>query len=46
MARPMTFDAEETIDRAVEVFWQCGFGATTPQNLVDELGIGKRRLPA
>ena len=44
MARPMTFDTEETIDRAVEVFWQRGFGATTPQNLVDELGIGKGSL--
>lgn len=40
----MTFDTEETIDKAVEVFWQRGFGATTPQNLVDELGIGKGSL--
>ncbi|WP_328999516.1 TetR/AcrR family transcriptional regulator [Kribbella sp. NBC_00709] len=44
MARPMTFDTDETIDKAVEVFWRRGFGATTPQNLVDELGIGKGSL--
>ena len=40
----MTFDAEDVVDKAVEVFWRQGFTATTPQNLVDELGIGKGSL--
>lgn len=44
MARPMTFDAEEVVDKAVGIFWRQGFAATTPQNLVDELGIGKGSL--
>ncbi|TDD62914.1 TetR/AcrR family transcriptional regulator [Kribbella antibiotica] len=44
MARPMTFDADVVIDHAVGIFWRQGFAATTPQNLVDELGIGKGSL--
>jgi TetR/AcrR family transcriptional regulator, transcriptional repressor for nem operon len=44
MGRPMTFDAEEVVDKAVAIFWRQGFAATTPQNLVDELGIGKGSL--
>jgi TetR/AcrR family transcriptional regulator, transcriptional repressor for nem operon len=44
MARPMTFVAEEIVDKAVAIFWRQGFAATTPQNLVDELGIGKGSL--
>jgi TetR/AcrR family transcriptional repressor of nem operon len=44
MGRPMKFEAEEVVDKAVEVFWRQGFAATTPQNLVDALGIGKGSL--
>jgi TetR/AcrR family transcriptional regulator, transcriptional repressor for nem operon len=44
MGRPMKFEAEEVVDKAVEVFWRQGFAGTTPQNLVDELGIGKGSL--
>ncbi|MEV5965929.1 TetR/AcrR family transcriptional regulator [Kribbella sp. NPDC051952] len=44
MGRPMKFEAEEVVDKALEVFWRQGFAATTPQNLVDELGIGKGSL--
>ncbi|MEV0787918.1 TetR/AcrR family transcriptional regulator [Kribbella sp. NPDC050459] len=44
MGRPMSFDTDDVVDKAVEVFWRQGFGATTPQNLVDALGIGKGSL--
>ena len=44
MGRPMKFEADAVVDKAVEVFWRQGFAATTPQNLVDELGIGKGSL--
>ncbi|MDX6281063.1 MAG: TetR/AcrR family transcriptional regulator, transcriptional repressor for nem operon [Kribbellaceae bacterium] len=44
MGRPMKFEADEALDKAVEVFWQRGFAATTPQNLADELGIGRGSL--
>jgi TetR/AcrR family transcriptional repressor of nem operon len=44
MGRPMKFEADEVLDKAVEVFWRRGFAATTPQNLVDELGIGRGSL--
>jgi TetR/AcrR family transcriptional regulator, transcriptional repressor for nem operon len=44
MGRPAKFEAEEVIDKAVEVFWRQGFAGTTPQDLVDELGIGKGSL--
>ncbi|WP_405058508.1 TetR/AcrR family transcriptional regulator [Kribbella sp. NBC_01505] len=44
MGRPMTFDADVVVDQAVGIFWRQGFAATTPQNLVDELGIGKGSL--
>ncbi|WP_431278502.1 TetR/AcrR family transcriptional regulator [Leifsonia poae] len=41
MGRPMKFEADAAIDRAMEVFWRRGYAGTTPQALVDELGIGK-----
>ncbi|MFI5712529.1 TetR/AcrR family transcriptional regulator [Kribbella sp. NPDC051620] len=44
MGRPMKFEAGEALDKAVEVFWQRGFAATTPQTLADELGIGRGSL--
>ncbi|TYK44526.1 TetR/AcrR family transcriptional regulator [Actinomadura decatromicini] len=44
MARPRQFDAEVAVDRAMEVFWRKGYAATTPQDLVDALGIGKGSL--
>jgi len=44
MARPKAFDVDAAVDKAMEVFWTHGFGATTPQRLVDELGIGRGSL--
>ncbi|MFE5338683.1 TetR/AcrR family transcriptional regulator [Isoptericola sp. NPDC056578] len=44
MARPRTFDPDTAVDQAMEVFWRQGYGATTPQDLVDAIGIGKGSL--
>jgi TetR/AcrR family transcriptional repressor of nem operon len=44
MARPKQFDPEIAVDQAMEVFWRKGYAATTPQDLVDALGIGKGSL--
>jgi TetR/AcrR family transcriptional regulator, transcriptional repressor for nem operon len=41
MARPIEFDPDIAIDRAMEVFWQKGYFGTTPQDLLDATGIGK-----
>jgi TetR/AcrR family transcriptional repressor of nem operon len=37
----MTFDSDEAVVSAMNVFWQRGYAGTTPQALLDELGIGK-----
>jgi TetR/AcrR family transcriptional repressor of nem operon len=44
MARPKQFDPEIAVEQAMEVFWRKGYAATTPQDLVDALGIGKGSL--
>lgn len=44
MGRPKQFDPDVAVDKAVEVFWGKGFGGTTPQDLVEALGIGKGSL--
>ncbi|MFE0180742.1 TetR/AcrR family transcriptional regulator [Streptomyces olivaceus] len=44
MARPKEFDPEIAVDQAMEVFWRKGYAATTPQDLVDALSIGKGSL--
>ena len=44
MGRPMTFARDEAIGKALDVFWVAGFAATTPQDLLDGLGIGKGSL--
>lgn len=44
MGRPKQFDSEVAVDAAMEVFWRKGYAATTPQDLVDALGIGKGSL--
>ena len=46
MARPKEFDPEVAVDRAMDLFWRKGYGATSPNDLVAELGIGKGSLYA
>ena len=44
MGRPKQFEPDAAIDKAVDVFWRKGYASTTPQDLVQELGIGKGSL--
>jgi TetR/AcrR family transcriptional regulator, transcriptional repressor for nem operon len=44
MARGKTFDPDTAVDKAMEVFWANGYAGTTPQQLVDALGIGRGSL--
>lgn len=44
MGRPKQFDPDAAVEQAMQVFWRHGYGATTPQGLVDALGIGKGSL--
>jgi TetR/AcrR family transcriptional repressor of nem operon len=44
MARPKTFDPALVIDRAMHVFWRQGYEATSVQDLVDALEIGRGSL--
>ncbi|WP_248961490.1 TetR/AcrR family transcriptional regulator [Sphaerisporangium perillae] len=44
MGRPKQFDPDAAVEKAVEIFWCKGYGGTTPQDLVDGLGVGKGSL--
>ncbi|KUL34088.1 TetR family transcriptional regulator [Streptomyces sp. NRRL F-4489] len=44
MGRPKQFDPDDAVEQAMQVFWRKGYAATTPQDLVDALGIGKGSL--
>ncbi|MER6002501.1 TetR/AcrR family transcriptional regulator [Nonomuraea angiospora] len=44
MGRPKQFDPDVAVGHAMDVFWRKGYAATTPQDLVDALGIGKGSL--
>ncbi|MGW7268950.1 TetR/AcrR family transcriptional regulator [Streptomyces sp. NPDC054864] len=44
MGRPKQFDPDAAVERAMDVFWRKGYAATTPQDLVNALGIGKGSL--
>lgn len=44
MGRPRQFDPDVAVEQAMQVFWRKGYAATTPQDLVDALGIGKGSL--
>ena len=37
--RPRSFDHDEVVDRAKDVFWARGYGATSMRDLKDELGV-------
>ncbi|MBE1876857.1 TetR/AcrR family transcriptional regulator [Myceligenerans pegani] len=40
MSRPRTFDEAETARRAMDLFWQQGFGDTPAATISDHLGLG------
>jgi TetR/AcrR family transcriptional repressor of nem operon len=44
VARGKAFDPDVAVDQAMEVFWANGYARTTPQQLVDALGIGRGSL--
>ncbi|MGW6740703.1 TetR/AcrR family transcriptional regulator [Streptomyces sp. NPDC055025] len=39
MGRPRTFDEQDILDRAMELFWTRGYAATSISDLTDELDI-------
>jgi len=39
MGRNYEFNREETLNKAMQVFWQKGYKATSMKDLIDEMGI-------
>lgn len=46
MARPKEFDEGVALRKAMELFWEQGYGATSMDNLVEHVGIGRASLYA
>ncbi|MET0334317.1 MAG: TetR/AcrR family transcriptional regulator [Rhizobacter sp.] len=44
MARPREFDREDALRRATTAFWRKGFAATSTEELLDAMGIGRQSL--
>lgn len=44
MARQKEFDQEKALDKAMKLFWRKGYEATSIEDLVEHLGIGRRSL--
>lgn len=44
MARQKEFDQNKALDKAMTLFWQKGYEATSIQDLVEHMGIGRRSL--
>jgi TetR/AcrR family transcriptional repressor of nem operon len=41
MGRPRLFDLDGAVTSALNAFWERGYGATTPAELLDAIGVGK-----
>ncbi len=41
MGRPRLFDSDDAVASALNAFWEKGYGATTPTQLLDAIGVGK-----
>jgi AcrR family transcriptional regulator len=46
MARPREFDEQKVLDRAMALFWEKGFQATSFDDLVEVTGLGRGSLAA
>lgn len=44
MARTKSFNPQKTLQKAVNLFWEQGYHATSMQNLVDGLGINRASM--
>lgn len=44
MARTKTFDADQTLEKAMFLFWERGYQGTSMQDLVDRLGINRQSI--
>src|SRR3984885_10997246 len=44
MARPREFDREEALERATGVFWAKGYAATSTDDLLTAMGVGRQSL--
>ena len=44
MARPKEFDRTQALDKAMHLFWQQGYEATSMQDLCNHMGINRGSL--
>ncbi len=44
IGRPKEFDRQETLEKAMELFWSRGYEATGMRDLLDGMGIGRQSL--